>query len=208
MKVSKLIVTGIVAAVAALGSQWKAESAGAPPSDVPAAMAAVLQTEGTKIVGPDGAFAEIWLVNTAPKGAPSGEQNVTLPEVPHGAFFGVIRFPAQGKDRRGQMIKSGLYTLRYSMFPIDGAHQGVAPQRDFLVMSSLADDQDPKALPSYADLMKWSQKATGTPHPGVLSIWKADDDHQNFEELGEDWVLQRKVGTLNLAIVMVGTAAA
>jgi hypothetical protein len=207
MKVSKLFATGIIAAVAAFGSQWKAESAGAPPSDVPAAVAGVLQKEGTKIVGPDGAFAEIWLVNTAPQGDASGEQNVTLPNVPHGAFFGIVRFPSQGKDRRGQMVKPGIYTLRYSMFPIDGAHQGVAPQRDFLVMSAIGEDQDPKALPSYADLMKWSQKAAGTPHPGVLSIWKADDDKQNFEELGEDWVLQRKVGTLNLAIVMVGTVA-
>jgi hypothetical protein len=104
--------------------------------------------------GPGRHRAEIWLVNTAPQGAASGEQNVTLPNVPHGAFFGVVRFPSQGKDRRGQMLKPGIYTLRYSMFPIDGAHQGVAPQRDFLVMSAIGEDQDPKALPSYADLMK------------------------------------------------------
>lgn len=208
MNLSKLLLTGIIAAIAAFGSQWKAEPAGAPPADVPAALSGVLQKEGTKIAGPDGVFAEIWLVNARPKGSPSGEQNVTLPDMPHGAFLGIIRFPGQAKDRRGQMFKAGVYTLRYSMFPIDGAHQGVAPQRDFLVMSPVALDQDPKALPAYADLMKASQKASGTPHPAVLSIWKADDDRQNFEELGEDWVLQRKIGDLNLAIVMIGTAAA
>jgi hypothetical protein len=208
MNVSKLFVTGIIAAVAAFGSHYKAESAGAPPSDVPAAVSGVLQKEGTKVVGPDGTVSEIWLVSTAPKGAASGEQNVTLANVPHGALIGVIRFTSQGKDRRGQMLKPGIYTMRYSMFPIDGAHQGVAPQRDFVVLLPIGNDQDPKAAFSYPDLMKAGEKASGTTHPAVLSIWKADDDNQNLEEVGEDWVLQRKMGDVNLAIVVVGTAAA
>lgn len=205
--VSKLIVTGLVSAVAAF-AQYKAESAGAPPSDVPAAFASTLEKQGTKITGPDGEVADIWLVATAPQGPASSEMNVTLPTVPHGSLMGIISFPKGGKDRRGQQVKPGVYTLRYSMFPINGDHQGVAPQRDFFVLTKMTDDTDPKATPNYATLMGWSKKASGTPHPLVMSIWKADDQEQNFTESGEDWVLQRKMGDVNLAIVIIGTASA
>lgn len=204
----KIFVCGILTAVAALG-QYKADPAGAPPSDVPSTIAAVLQKEGTKVTGPDGTVCEIWLVNSAPKGAASGEQNVTLPDVPHGSLMGVIRFASNGKDRRGQLIKPGTYTLRYSMFPINGDHQGVAPQRDFLVLQKASDDKDPKAAPDFTTLTQASEKALGTKHPGVMSIWKADDMNQSITQQGEsDWVLQRKIGDLNIAIVVVGTASA
>lgn len=204
---SKIVVSGLISAVAGL-AQYKAEPTGAPPSDVPAAFASTLEKQGTKITGPDGEVADIWLVATAPQGAPSGEMNVTLPKVPHGSLMGVISFPKGGKDRRGQQVKPGVYTVRYSMFPINGDHQGVAPQRDFFLMTKMSDDTDPKATPNFDTLMGWSKKAAGTPHPLVMSIWKADDQLQNFTELGEDWVLQRKMGDVNLAIVVVGTASA
>lgn len=205
---SKVVLSAILATVGAL-AQYKAESAGAPPSDIPSPIASTLQKEGTKVTGPNGVLCEIWLVSAAPKGSSAGEQNVTLPDVPHGSLMGVIRFPSAGKDRRGQSIKPGIYTLRYSMFPINGDHQGVAPQRDFFVLSTIADDKDPKATPDFNSLMAQSEKALGTKHPGVLSIWKADDATQNLTQQGEsDWVLQRKIGDLNLAIVLVGTAAA
>lgn len=205
---SKLIVSVVLSTVAAF-AQYKAESAGAPPSDVPSPIASALQKEGTKVTGPNGVLCEIWLASAAPKGSPSGEQNVTLADVPHGSLMGIIRFPSAGKDRRGQAIQPGIYTLRYSMFPINGDHQGVAPQRDFFVLSAVADDKDPKARPEFDALMKASEKALGTKHPGVMSIWKADDMNQNLTQQGEaDWVLQRKIGDLNLAIVVVGTAAA
>ncbi len=194
---------------AAAMAQYKAEPAGAPPSGVSAGIQAALQKDGTKVTGPDGTVCEIWLVSTAPKGPPSGEQNVTLPNIPHGSLLGVIRFPSAGKDRRGQLIKPGVYTLRYSMFPISGDHQGVAPQRDFMLLQTAASDTDAKATPDFKTLTTASEAALGTKHPGVMSIWKADDMNQNFTEQGEsDWVLQRKMGDVNLAIVVVGTASA
>ena len=207
MTLSKVAVCGVIAAVAAL-AQYKAEPAGAPPSDVPAGFASLLQKDGAKVTGPNGTVCEIWLVSTAPKGAPSGEANVTLPDVPLSSFVGVIRFTQPGKDRRGQQIKPGIYTLRYNLFPINGDHQGVAPQRDFFVLTSIADDKDPKAKPDFDPLMKASEKSIGTQHPAVMSIWKADDQNQSLTQQGEDWVLQRKMGDVNLAIVVVGTASA
>ena len=54
----------------------------------------------------------------------------------------MIRLPERGADRRGQTIKPGVYTLRYGNYPQNGDHQGVEPQRDFLVLSPVAEDKD------------------------------------------------------------------
>jgi hypothetical protein len=204
------LLLSLVCLATAATAQYKAESAGAPPADVPKPFADLLQKEGTKVLDPKGAaFAEVWLVSAAPHGSKSGEENVTLPDIPHGSLMGVIRFPVQWYDRRGQIVKPGIYTARYSMFPISGDHQGIAPQRDFWILTRMADDADPKATPKFDALVDWSRKASGTPHPLVLSIWKADDPKADFYSSGEnDWVLQRKLGDVWLAIILVGKTAA
>ena len=54
-----------------------------------------------------------------------------------------------------------------------------------------------------------SRKASGTPHPAVLSFWKADSDAPGFSKQGEsDWVLQAKIGDTPIAIILIGLAAA
>src|SRR5438270_3967050 len=161
----------LIMAAGAAFSQYKVEPAGPPPPDLPASVAATLQKDGSKVVGANGtAFCEIWYRSTAPTGPKSTEDGVTLPTIPQGALLGALRFPGRGSDRRGQNIKAGVYTLRYSLHPVNGDHQGVAPQRDFLVMIPAADDTDANATPAFDDLMKMSRKASGTPHPAVLSM--------------------------------------
>ena len=131
-----------------------------------------------------------------------------MPAIPHGALLGVVRFPANGADRRGQTIKPGLYTLRYSLFPVNGDHQGVAPQRDFAILSKIADDADPAALPKYDALMPMSVKASGTPHPLVLSIYPSTSEKMPAfgKEGAHDWTLHMKLGAQPLAIILVGKA--
>lgn len=202
----KLVVSLLVGAVSLFG-QYKTEPAGAPPSDLPAAMAQLLNKDGIKVESSDGkVFCEVWLVSKAPSGPSSREPNVTLPTIPAGAFLGVLRFPGQGADRRGQTIKAGVYTLRYSDFPINGDHQGVAPQRDFLIISPIAVDSDPKPVSDFDALMALSRKATGTQHPGILSLWKQDTDATpGFAVQDEtDWVWRTKLGDLPVAIILVG----
>jgi hypothetical protein len=187
--------------------QYKLESAGAPPSELAPAIREALQKDGAKIAGGKGAaFCEIWLRNQALAGAKTTEQNVVFTQIPHGALLGVIRFPAQGADRRGQPIRPGLYTLRLSFYPVDGAHQGVSPQRDFLLMVPVADDTDLNATPNYDQLVKMSAQAAGTAHPAVLSIWKPDSPTAGaaLNKEGEDWVLYTTVGGTPIAILVVG----
>jgi hypothetical protein len=202
----KLILSFLFAA-STIVAQYKSEPAGAPPSELAPAISQALEQQGTKIVGSNGAvFCEVWLRTSLPSGPKSSEESVTLPAIPHGALLGAIRFPAQGADRRGQPIKPGVYTLRYSLQPLNGDHLGVSPQRDFLVMVPAGDDKDLSATPGFDALMAMSRKASGTPHPAVLSIWGAGaSDPAGFAKQGEnDWVLTKKIGDTSIAVILVG----
>lgn len=189
--------------------QYKVAPAGAPPPELPAPVSALLQKDGYKIVGGNGsAFCEVWFRTAAPSGPKSAEDGVSVPTIPQGALMGALRFPARGADRRGQTIKPGVYTLRYSLHPVNGDHQGVAPQRDFLLMVPAADDPGPTATPGFDDLVKLSTKASGTPHPAVLSM--SSSSNTTFPELkkeGEnDWALHVKIGDTPIEVILVGKA--
>ncbi|MGA2181661.1 MAG: hypothetical protein ABSH47_01400 [Bryobacteraceae bacterium] len=198
----------VFAAGALAFGQYKSEPAGAPPNDAAPAIREALQKDGVRITGPKGTVCEIWFRTTAPSGPKSSESDVTLPAILHGSLLGVIRFPEKGSDRRGTGVKPGVYTLRYSYYPVNGDHQGVAPQRDFAVLALAAADTDLNATPAFDALMVMSRKASGTQHPLVLSIWNPDPDFKaGFDKQGDtDWVLQTKLGDTSLAIILVGTA--
>lgn len=202
-----IIVALSLAASLFADGDYKAQPGGALP-EAAAALKGSLEATGTKIVDGSGKlYAEIWLRTAQPADAKSGEQNITLPELPHGALLGVISFPAPASDRRGQAIKAGVYALRYSQFPITGDHQGVAPQRDFLVLTPVGEDKDPESTPKFDALMALARKGSGTTHPLILSMWKSDVATPGLAKEGEhDWVLIRKIGSIPVAIIVSGRA--
>jgi hypothetical protein len=200
-------ISSFLLAATAVFAQYKAQPAGDPPSDASAPILATLNKAGTKIVGDNGSTSvELWLRSTMPSGPSTGESSVTLPTIPPGTLLGVARFPAKGADRRGQNIAAGVYTLRYGNYPVNGNHQGVAPQRDFLVLVPAALDKTADAIADFDALMELSRKASGTPHPAVLSFWKADADQKpGLEKQGEkDWVLTAKLGDTAVSIILIG----
>jgi hypothetical protein len=202
----KLLAAFLLCAVAAL-RQYKQDPAGPPPPEIAAAMLPLLHKDGAKISNGAAPYCEVWLRTSKPSGGAAADEGVTFPGIPVGTFLGVIRFDGKGADRRGQGIKPGVYTLRYGLIPINGDHQGAAPQRDFLVLVPAADDKDPAATPNFDALMVMSRKASGTPHPAVLSFWKPDSGAPGFSQQGEDWVLQTKLGDAPVAIILIGIAS-
>jgi len=202
---SKLVPLFVLSATLAFG-QYKMEQAGAPPADLAPAFASALEPQGVKIMGAGGTvYCEIWLRAKLASGPKSTDDAVTL-SIPQGALLGVIRFAGAAQDRRGQSLKAGTYTLRYSQYPVNGDHQGVAPQRDFAVLVRAGDDSDPNATPGFDALVALSAKASGTPHPAVLSVWNsASDKFPSFGKQGDhDWVLDAKVGDIPISIILAG----
>lgn len=191
----------------AVFAQYKLEAGGAPPEELDPAIRQALVQTGHRILKSDGSvYCEIWFRTSAPSGPPTSEQNVSLTTVPHGALLGAIRFPSRGQDRRGQPIPAGVYTLRFSLFPPDGNHQGVAPQRDFLLMVPAAEDKDLNATPSYAEVVAMSKKTTKSGHPAILSLWKDDSGHAPglVQEGESDWVLYTKIGEAPIGVILIG----
>jgi hypothetical protein len=93
--------------------------------------------------------------------------------------------------------------------PQDGDHLGVSPNVDFAVMVPAAADTDPAATPKFSELMNMSRKASGTPHPAVLSLSapsQASAAPAIAKEGEHDWVVSSKIGDLALAITVVGQA--
>jgi len=206
MKRLALISTAVLLAAFSVSAQdYKLETIASPPPDLPAAYAGAIAAQGYRIVGPKGPWCEVWFAKTIPTGPKSSDDAIVFP-IAQGTLLGILRFPAAGSDRRGQPIKPGVYTLRYSDFPVDGAHQGVAPQRDFALLTPIANDADPNAKPAFDALVAMSTKASGTPHPAVLSM--ESPSGSNFpavvKEGDADQVLNVKVGNLAIGLIVVG----
>ncbi len=206
MKRLLFVLSAVLLASTPLFSQdYKLEPIATAAPGLPAAYAKLIDSQGYRVVGPKGPWCEIWFPKAIRTGSKASDDSVVL-SIPQGALLGVLRFPGTGGDRRGQTIKPGVYTLRYSNYPVDGAHQGAAPQRDFALLTPLAADSDPNTTPAFDPLVQQSIKGCGTPHPAVLSLEAAAGAGQAaLTKEGEtDWVLKLKAGGVELGIILVG----
>jgi hypothetical protein len=131
-------------------------------------------SEAIQVKGPQGVLCEVWLRKDIPAAASAGMAlGVVYPQLAPGTLVGAIRFPAQVVDFRAQKIKPGVYTLRYELNPVDGNHQGVAPQRDFVLLGPAATDTTTDAL-AFKPLVALSKQSTGSNHPSVWLLMPAD----------------------------------
>jgi hypothetical protein len=203
-----LFVGSLLVVYSALAQDYKLEPVSTAAPGLPAAFAAAVQGQGYRVNGAGGPWCEIWLAKSVPVGAKPDDAAISF-GIAQGTLLGVIRFPAKGADRRGQVIPAGVYTLRYSQFPVDGAHSGVAPQRDFALMTPIGADTDPAAKPAFDELVKMSGKASGTPHPAVLSMETPPSGATApsvVKEGEHDWTLTVKSGDLTFSVIVVGKA--
>uniref|UniRef100_Q01NC8 Uncharacterized protein n=1 Tax=Solibacter usitatus (strain Ellin6076) TaxID=234267 RepID=Q01NC8_SOLUE len=198
----------LLIAFSSFAQDYKLEPISTAAPALPAAYAAAIQGQGYRVAGASGPWCEVWLAKTIPVGAKPSDTSVAF-GIAQGTLIGILRFPAKGEDRRGQVIPAGVYTLRYSNFPVDGAHSGAAPQRDFALLTPIASDPDPAAKPAFDELVKMSTKASGTPHPAVLSMETppAGATAPSVAREGEhDWTLTMKSGDLTFSVIVVGKA--
>jgi hypothetical protein len=208
-----ILASQLVLAGMAFGQTYKVENAGAPPAaDLPKPLQDALESQGARVVnGQGGTVLEVWLSKTVPTKSGAGNSSDFLyGSLSEGVLVGVLHFPAQGADFRGQAIKPGYYTLRYGLIPQDGNHMGVNPTRDVLVLCPVAADNDLGTALKFDDLVKLGRQASGTPHPGFLIGAPVNGD--SFPAVVKDdqgrWNLQVKVhgssGDLPFAFTVVG----
>jgi hypothetical protein len=201
------LIFGLFLTSTAAFGQYKLQPSAAPPSELAPEIAALLNKTGHTVIAPDGKpYCDVWFAAKAPAGPTTSEPDVMWKTAPPGSVIGAIKYHTEGHDRRGQKINPGVYTLRFGMYPINGDHQGVAPNRDFLVLSPAGLDQNPGAQPVFEALMNMSRKVSGSPHPAVLSMWVVESDFTpGISQLGEsDWVIQTAIGDIKIGLIVVG----
>jgi hypothetical protein len=203
MRFVKCLGVGVLLLSVPAFGQFKLDVSGdSVPGEVPAAIASSLGSTGVKVSNGNVGYCELWFVKSLPTGAAGNEQDVTLPTIPVGAVLGVIRFDGKSADRRGQGIAAGLYVLRYVQMPVNGAHVGAAPQRDFAAMVPVAVEKG--GNPNLEETIAMSTKATGTAHPGVLSLAPGSGQVTLTKEGDHDWTLNTKIGDVAISIIVSG----
>jgi len=208
-----IIFAFVVRAAVAADHRVEPLAEAAPADALSPDIAAQLNTEGVRVIrGSNRVICDIWTCKEWPVEAfEAGE--LLYPLAP-GQLIGVVRYPRKGADFRDQPIADGVYTLRYAHQPVDGAHVGTSPTRDFLLLVPAAEDKtvdkiDPKQL------AQLSTKASGTSHPSLLSLQKVEGDMAVRNVADKDWWIVRLNGNatsngesrpLPLDLVVVGQA--
>jgi len=210
-RILRYVVAAQLLFAAAALAQYKVASVSTPP-DVPSSIQSLLDPQGAQVVDGHGiVVCEIWLRKSVPANPnPNNSSDVLYGSLAEGTFLGVLHFPAQGADFKGQAIKAGFYTLRYALIPQDGNHMGVNPYRDVVVLGPVAADTTPETALKFDGLVKLSRQASGTPHPALLVMGQVNGD--TLPSVVKDdqghWNLQAKLhgqsGDVPVAITVVG----
>jgi hypothetical protein len=207
MKRFGILFAAVLLAVPLWAADFAIESAGAPPSDgVDASVVAAVAKEGTRVKGPDGkTVIEFWGRAVPFDGQPASGYGIRYDSIPHGALVALVRVPSEDSDFREQVIPSGVYTVRYSLHPEDGDHMGVAPSRDFALLSPVALDKDAKANMEFKALAEQSKKV-GNPHPTILRVElpEGNEAPHLWQNDYEFWVLDLKVANDVVGFVVYG----
>jgi len=182
------------------------EAGGGLPEGAPAELAELMHDEAVTVKSPSGeAVAHYWGRKAEFEAEAAGGFGIRYDFIPEGAVIALVEFPDEGSDFREQDIPSGLYTLRYSLHPEDGNHMGVAPSRDFAVLTPAAqDDASPESL-GFDGLVALTKKV-GNPHPTVARLvlpWGEETPYL-WEDDYEHWILDLSVAGDVVGIVVHG----
>jgi hypothetical protein len=191
----------------------------APTGAAAPEITSLLQSTGFQVTkGASQVIFEMWLAKEWPIAADAKVGGEVLYPLTPGQLIGVVRYPRKAADFRDQDIPAGVYVVRYAQQPVDGAHVGTSPTRDFLALLPAAKDRMPDNL-DYKTLVAISKETSGTAHPAILSLQRAADSSEVVslrEDSDKQWTIVRFAGKskqgseikdLPLELVVVGKAA-
>ncbi len=175
------------------------------------AVRGALEAKGLRIVDGKGkTVCDVWFRREIPT-TKDEVPGASFGQIPEGAFIGVINFPANVSDFRGQGIKAGWYTLRYVLILQDGNHLGVSPSRDFFLLCPAADDKDPTTQMKMEEMLKLSRAAAGAGHPSPWSLMAASSDKDlpkivknEHEHVILEVKLMTRSGPLAIGFIVIG----
>ena len=191
---------------------YKVESIGElKETTVAQAVRGALEPKGVRVLNDkDKAVCEVWFGKEIPT-IKNEVPGASFGQIPEGAFIGVINFPSNTSDFRGQGIKAGFYTLRFALILQDGNHLGVSPARDFFLLCPVGEDKDPAAQLKTEELLKLSRNASGTSHPTVWFVTPATSDkdlpkvvQNEHEHVILETRITTKSGPVAIGLIVIG----
>lgn len=188
-------------------ASFQTETGPAPADAIPQGTKAVIAAQAVTVKSGGTEVAHFWMRTAAFAGDPVDGFGVRYDTIPEGAFLGVVSFPEKGSDFREQSIPSGVYTLRFGLHPENGDHMGVAPSRDFAVLSPVDKDLEIEKNYDFDALMELTAEV-GNPHPTVarLELPEGGEAPHLWENDYEHWVLDLEVAGEVVGIVVYGHA--
>jgi len=211
-----LLVLAFVASVSAVDHRVETLAEPAPTDELSAEIAATLAPHGLRVLrGASATLCDIWLCKELPVKEGFEPTPALLYPFAPGQLMGVIRFARKASDFRDQDIASGVYTLRYGLQPVDGAHEGTSLTRDFLLLVRAEADRSPET-PDFKALTTQSAEAIGASHPGILSLQRVTEDtprpSMRHDEERDWWIVGFEIKTkegksLPAEVVIAGVAA-
>ncbi len=212
-----LAATLVLAASFAQADEHKLSTVKKGPEGLSPAIAKVVDSNGFKVSGPEGALVEIWLLKEVPvleKFKPNFTKQYPLTP---GQLLGAMRISkgAEYTDFRGQEMDPGVYTLRYGLQPMDGNHVGTSETYDFILALPAKTDKKTDTIKDFQELAEISAKAAGSAHPAIFSLQdptKVEKKSTLKENDFEHWVLsfvskgkaKDKDVELKVSLVVVG----
>ncbi|HEX9000371.1 MAG TPA: hypothetical protein VGB07_10770 [Blastocatellia bacterium] len=197
----------------ALAEDYKVESIGAlTETKIAEAIRKAVEEKGLRVVDPKGkVVCEIWFRREIPAGKEE-IPGAIFGQIAEGTLIGVINFPANTNDFRGQGVKAGWYTLRSALILQDGNHLGVSPARDFFLICPAAEDKDPNAAMKMEELLKQSRAAIGSGHPSPWFFQAATSAEKDLPKIVQnehehiilETRLTTKSGPLAIGLIIVG----
>jgi hypothetical protein len=182
----------------AAGQEHKVAKVDTPPPTgaVAPEITALLQPTGFRVTKGTSVICEMWLAKEWPIATDAKTGGEVLYPLTPGQLIGVANYQRKAADFRDQEIPAGTYVVRYAQQPVDGAHVGTSPTRDFLLLLPAAKDREPKTL-DYKTLTTTSKETTGTAHPAILSLQTAAGGGEPLsirEASEQEWVIVHFVG--------------
>lgn len=198
---------------AALAEDYKVEPIPAlKDAAVAEAVRGALEEKGLRVIDSKGkAVCDIWFRKEVPT-SKADIPGASFGQIAEGTLVGVINFPANTSDFRGQGIKAGFYTLRYALILQDGNHLGVSAARDFFLICPAADDKDPNATMKMEDMLKLSRAAAGAGHPSPWFFGIATSADKELPKVvkneHEHVILETKLttksGPISIGLIVIG----
>jgi hypothetical protein len=138
-----------------------------PPGELADPIEALMATGGQRVhVGQT--TLDFWWVKTVPLTAES--RGVSWAALAEGTLVGAVTLSAPYPDDRGQMVPTGIYTLRYVVEPQTSDRSGVTPAATVLVLVPVADDDKTDPL-GHDDAVSLASRTPGTSNPPA---WRVD----------------------------------